>query len=298
MNNIDREQLVERYLNGELTGSQEQDFFIKVAVDNEMRRTLRAMMIVDSAFRLDREVVSTDRPAVRARVMASLAASSLDPAPAGSGSRSPGATTTGAGSWNSRLWKGAIAVTASSALVVVSYLVGTGYLGSDTPEGGNTPAAVSAEHPGTAPQTALPGSSSGAAQGSTTGTALPQGTNAPDAAGERTYDLNRNDGASKIGAALGDGVGVETRAGGGRREEEAVVRNSSRRDMGSIGTETRRNSDGTSARERSSARGEESIPAGVTRSTEKIVKESENSSPRPVVSDEDTMRLKVRMRPR
>ena len=47
MTQIEREELVERYLAGEMSQTQESDFFLHVAVDDELQRTLKAFRIMD-----------------------------------------------------------------------------------------------------------------------------------------------------------------------------------------------------------------------------------------------------------
>jgi hypothetical protein len=127
MNNMEREKLVEQYLNGELSGSQEQDFFIKVAVDNDLRRTLRAYMIVDTAFRVDRDAVASERPAVRARIMSALEASSIgQTATTGAASNATAAgNTISVAKWSLPFWKNAVIAVVATAITVGGYLVGT-----------------------------------------------------------------------------------------------------------------------------------------------------------------------------
>lgn len=74
MTRVEREQMISRYLGGELSTAEEQDFFIRVAVDKELRQDLRAQRTIDSALRKDRDAESTGHTAVRMRVAAMLAA--------------------------------------------------------------------------------------------------------------------------------------------------------------------------------------------------------------------------------
>jgi len=55
MTRAEQERLVGRYLSGELGVTEEQEFFIRVAVDNELRQTLKAFRIVDNAIQKHRE---------------------------------------------------------------------------------------------------------------------------------------------------------------------------------------------------------------------------------------------------
>jgi hypothetical protein len=75
MKQAECEQLVDRYMSGDMSVSEEQDFFIQVAVNDELRQTLKAYRVVDTALRKDRSVprpAGNDRS--RANVMAMLAA--------------------------------------------------------------------------------------------------------------------------------------------------------------------------------------------------------------------------------
>ncbi len=55
MRREERERLVERYLDGALDHEAEQEFFIQVALDGELRRTLKSYRIVDETIRMERE---------------------------------------------------------------------------------------------------------------------------------------------------------------------------------------------------------------------------------------------------
>jgi hypothetical protein len=75
MKQAECEQLVDRYMSGDMSVSEEQDFFIQVAVNDELRQTLKAYRVVDTALRKDRSVprpAGNDRS--RANIMAMLAA--------------------------------------------------------------------------------------------------------------------------------------------------------------------------------------------------------------------------------
>lgn len=88
MTRSERELLIERYLNGEMSSVQEQDFFIQVAVDKELRQELKAYRTVESAFRKDREAERSEHTALRARVatMLTVTPGGGEPAPVPGGS--------------------------------------------------------------------------------------------------------------------------------------------------------------------------------------------------------------------
>jgi hypothetical protein len=100
MTRVEREQLISRYLGGDMNTAEEQEFFIRVAVDKELRQDLRAQRTVDSALRKDRDAESTGHTALRMRVASVLAATPTDPTsipsepmPAGAGASTSGVLT-------------------------------------------------------------------------------------------------------------------------------------------------------------------------------------------------------------
>lgn len=80
MTRVEREQLIARYLGGEFTTAEEQDFFIRVAVDKDLRQDLRAQRTVDSALTKDRDAQATGHSGMRVRVASVLAATPAGPA--------------------------------------------------------------------------------------------------------------------------------------------------------------------------------------------------------------------------
>src|SRR5437016_383368 len=73
MTRSEREVLIGRFMHGQLDSSQEQDFFIQVAVDKELRQELKAHRTVDSALRKDRDAERISHTSLRARVAAMVA---------------------------------------------------------------------------------------------------------------------------------------------------------------------------------------------------------------------------------
>ncbi len=93
MNRAERERLIERYLNGEMTSSEEHDLFIEVAVDRELRTELKAYRTVESAIRKD-GAASPSYTALRGRVQASLQGTAV---PGGASAGSAAAPTAATG---------------------------------------------------------------------------------------------------------------------------------------------------------------------------------------------------------
>ena len=81
MTRIEREQLIGRYLSGEMSSAEEQEFFIQVAVDKELRHDLKAHRIIDSAIRKDRDAQAIGHTALRMRVAAMLPGALPEAAP-------------------------------------------------------------------------------------------------------------------------------------------------------------------------------------------------------------------------
>ncbi len=63
---------MQRYLSGAMSHTEEEEFFISVAVDTELRRTLRAHRVVESAIAKQRDAIPTDHGATRAHVLRQL----------------------------------------------------------------------------------------------------------------------------------------------------------------------------------------------------------------------------------
>jgi hypothetical protein len=70
----EREQIIQRYLSGEMSSAEEGDFFIQVALDRELRHDLQAQQTIESAFRKDREAERVGHTGLRTRVASMLAA--------------------------------------------------------------------------------------------------------------------------------------------------------------------------------------------------------------------------------
>lgn len=84
MNRNEYEHLVEKYLSGAMSPADEQEFFIRVAVDSNLRQTLKAYGIVESALRKHRESMASQHLDSRANLVSLLginAGTSAQPAP-------------------------------------------------------------------------------------------------------------------------------------------------------------------------------------------------------------------------
>jgi hypothetical protein len=75
------EHLIERYLSGEMSGAEEEEFFARVAVDSNLRQMLKAYRIMESALRTHRDAISPEHSTSRRRLVLALAARAPQTAP-------------------------------------------------------------------------------------------------------------------------------------------------------------------------------------------------------------------------
>lgn len=131
MTQFEREDLVERYLAGEMAPDQEAEFFLHVAVDDELQRTLKAFRIMDKAISRDRESGAGERSRYREHIMAMLAAS---PAVVGEGAAGASSTTGGTAAAGIGAWKTAIiAIVTGGLAAATAIVVAPRIIGSDDP---------------------------------------------------------------------------------------------------------------------------------------------------------------------
>lgn len=83
MNRAEQERLVERYLGSAMAAAEEEEFFLNVAVDRELRQTLKAYRIVESALRKHRARTHAPRGRARARLVALLESDTVPSGAAG-----------------------------------------------------------------------------------------------------------------------------------------------------------------------------------------------------------------------
>jgi hypothetical protein len=126
MNRSERERLIERYLNGEMTSHNEEEFFIQVALNEEMRQELKAHRTIESSIRKEREAERPEHTALRQRIAAFVVANpmptSMPSHPAGTsgGSVSVGGTAAAGGIVIGGIWQGWWWIVSAIALLVVA----------------------------------------------------------------------------------------------------------------------------------------------------------------------------------
>lgn len=156
MTQIEREELVERYLSGEMNPSEEADFFLHAAVDDELQRTLKAFRIMEHAIQHDREMVVAERSRYREHIMGLLAvttpiagagvgSTAASGSISGGAAAGSGASVAGSGGFLGAglgLWKTIVlSVVAGSAMVGTTLFVLSDKNGDAVPA--TSPAAVS-----------------------------------------------------------------------------------------------------------------------------------------------------------
>ncbi len=79
MTRIEREELLRRYLNGEMGLEQEHDFLIQVALDKELRHELKAQQTIDRAFQKDKVVDPSSYASLQGKVAMMLTTVAQEP---------------------------------------------------------------------------------------------------------------------------------------------------------------------------------------------------------------------------
>ncbi len=159
-----REELVERYLAGQMTAAEESEFFLNVAVDDELQRTLRSYRIVENSIQSDSVAAVRDRSPYRDKVMTLLAATPavVGATAAAAGAASSGATATSAAA-GMAAWKVVLlGVIGASAVIGTAVTVGPRLLDDRSP-GALPPAVERSVDPPVGPS--MPGSAIAPAQG-------------------------------------------------------------------------------------------------------------------------------------
>lgn len=119
MTQNEHEMLVEKYLAGDMNTAEESDFFINVALDNNLRQTLRAQHTLRRAFAADLQTAVPQQAAYRSSIMALLATTQVI------GGAGIGAGASGAASGSGAAGAGAAAGSAVTGTVLTKVILGT-----------------------------------------------------------------------------------------------------------------------------------------------------------------------------
>jgi hypothetical protein len=155
MTQYEREELVERYLSGEMTSAQEGEFFLVAAVDEELQRTLKAYRIMDRAMLNDRDTAVMENSDYRSRVMGMLAASHVAGTGSVAGSDAPRATTPVEEAPAGGFWRG-FGASILGASLVVGMIVAISSVNDDATPAAKSPAQRQAVPSVTVPQQSAP----------------------------------------------------------------------------------------------------------------------------------------------
>jgi hypothetical protein len=156
MTRAEREMMIGRYMSGGMSSAEEQEFFIQVAVDPELRLDLKAHRTVESAMRKDRDAEPAGHTALRGRIAGTLAAYPPNPGQSASPVLPPGSPAsalvqTGGGIALAK-WLGA-------AVVVIATAVGGVMLLPSAEEKAEAPATSIGSPPAVTPRQQLPSDS-------------------------------------------------------------------------------------------------------------------------------------------
>lgn len=117
MKRAEREHLIERYLQGGLTPAEEENFFIEVASNSELRCELKAYQVVEKTLVRDRSLASSSYSTLRAHLAESLVAgTTVQQGREHQGSPSSASGTAGGPGWIVTI--SLIGLTALTALVI------------------------------------------------------------------------------------------------------------------------------------------------------------------------------------
>jgi len=119
MTQNEHEMLVEKYLAGDMNTAEESDFFINVALDNNLRQTLRAQHTLRRALAADLQTAVPQQAAYRSSIMALLATTQVI------GGAGIGAGASGAASGSGAAGAGAAAGSAVTGTVLTKVILGT-----------------------------------------------------------------------------------------------------------------------------------------------------------------------------
>ena len=134
MTRLEREQLIERYLGGELSGAEEEAFFLEVAANRELRQELRAYRLVEQALAKESSGMHTTHSALRAHIQnlalipGTEAMVGAQGAGSGSGTAGTAAGGTGAGGTGGlgTLFSSGLVSVKSILAVIIVGTIGTG----------------------------------------------------------------------------------------------------------------------------------------------------------------------------
>lgn len=124
MTRVEQEQLVGSYLRGEMSAAEEQEFFIQVALDSDLRQTLKAFRVVETAIQKHREAISPNHAESYQRLLVMLGSSATEPAALIGTTAASGILRQGLGAIGARFFNWTTALVATGALSLGALVLG------------------------------------------------------------------------------------------------------------------------------------------------------------------------------
>ncbi len=152
MTQIEREELLRRYIDGQMTLEQEHEFFIEVALDKELRHGLKAQREIDQAIQADRGQPTPSEYASLQSSLATVLAATPGATPPVHATAGAGASSTSVASTGWAISGLAVAISVAGAAVVAMVVMYISSMSNTATPASTTPRTdpvevVTGEHP-------------------------------------------------------------------------------------------------------------------------------------------------------
>lgn len=147
MTRVEQEQLVGSYLRGEMSAAEEQEFFIQVALDSDLRQTLKAFRVVETAIQKHRQAISPNHAESYQRLLVMLGSSATEPAALIGTTTATGLLRQGLGAIGARFFNWTTALVATGALSLGALVLGPAMNGEKEQTAGTQTTAVESPLP-------------------------------------------------------------------------------------------------------------------------------------------------------
>lgn len=149
MTRVEQEQLVGSYLRGEMSAAEEQEFFIQVALDSDLRQTLKAFRVVETAIQKHRQAIPPNHAESYQRLLVMLGSSATEPAALIGTTTATGLLRQGLGAIGARFFNWTTALVATGALSLGALVLGPAMNGEKEQPGRTETTAVESALPQT-----------------------------------------------------------------------------------------------------------------------------------------------------
>ena len=231
MTQQERDMMVERYIDGNMSQSERHEFLDLLDSDEKMRQTLRAETAINNAIKIDRTATTMPSAASRERFLTMLATVAPEgAAPVGSSPQNPGAGAAGKGAMASKgilgssVGKVIVSAIAGVAVTVGAVVLVPKLVESPTPAA-VPPAVVAPQQPGSAPQLTSEPAPVETAPPTTGGTATTIEPRTPAPAARKrstTAEIERKEEASQVKKST---VAEHEQSSEGTKQEDPKVIN-------------------------------------------------------------------------